>query len=218
MFKQKNNKPQWLQLAAELNMEFKEGINAFLESENLISIAGLQKDFAAKDIRQLKELLQKPFISMMIKSVFIGNVVGKYRDYEFHLFRSRSNSSSSSNNIFYVNIILLFKNSYNYGMEITRAGFGSGLAKTLFKKHHAHIPNNQILDKMLKIKGKNIKQIQTLLSDTTLQEKLWAIYESGKNITITDNGIRLKQQGEIISKDVAIKTMKIMADTADRFY
>lgn len=209
-------KAEWQSLAEALGFEFKEGINALLESDRVQKVAF--EDYSKNHQSASPEFLKNPLIQGMLSKLFLGMITGIYEDFEFLLYRSSSSSSSNTQNkTYYSNCVLMFKRSYEFGMEVVPATFWSRLGKKLFSGKYVKIHHPE-LDQMLSIKGKNKHQVQTLLSNGDLQVKLLELYKISDGFKITDHGIRFKEPGHVFSRERALELMKLMAEAAGKFY
>ncbi len=212
-------KEQWGRLADELGFTFKEGIDAILESPHTEKI--LRQEFPEKagDFQQASALLNNPFVRGMLSKVFLGMATGTYRDFEFLVYRGTSSSSSGSGSrrSHYVNTVLLFKKTYNLGLDIQSSGAFSRLGKLFFSGRYIR-PRDPGLDSLVVVKGENRDQIGTMLSHSRLQEGLVELYSFSPAFKISDHGIRIKEGGEIASKEHITGIMERMVSVAETFY
>ena len=74
-----SRKDDWRKLTAELGFEFKEGVNAFLDSPTLRRFAA--EEMNQKDIRQAESMLRNPMVQTILAKVFMGTASGRYRDF-----------------------------------------------------------------------------------------------------------------------------------------
>lgn len=207
---------QWRSLANEIGFTFKEGIDAFIESPTLAAMAATQ--IGTGDFEKAKAMLSNPLVKGILDSLFIGTITGSFGGYECTLFRgsdSSSHSGSSTGRIYHVNIALLFRQSLNWGLDITRAGFGAAIAKKLFKKNYLMIPDDKELDRMISIKAAKREPVQLFLTNTKVREQLKKLFSLSGEYHITDHGIRYKVKGEIIGKDEALRILQILSGCAE---
>lgn len=206
------SKEKWQQLAVELGFEFKTGIRAFLESPTVLKL------FEGRQLPKNPALLQNPMVQMMIEKVFMGTVTGFYRKFEFYLLRGSKGSSSTGGGkqIYYVSVVLLFKNPLGTGLEIRPASFFSSIGKMLMPRKYLKIPNKE-LEQLITAKGKNKNQISVHLYDPKFQEMLLKLFRFSKDFKITDEGIRYEQDSDIIDKNHALEVMDLMATAAEYF-
>lgn len=202
----------WQELAKDLGFEFKEGINAFLDSPGLIIVA--QNNIKTLDFSKAKDLFQNPLFAFMIEKMFIGVATGFYKDFEFHLFRSAGSEGTESEKVYRVNIVLVFKQSYQSGMQIKSAGFWEKMEKRLSGDKYIRIIDNPELDQLIAAKGKNKTALTVFLSSSRLQDKIKKLYDFSRDFQITDAGIYWEKRGHIIRQPEAIKIMDIMAEVA----
>ena len=207
-------KEQWQRLAIELGFELKNEIRPRVELPSLHKMAA--KALKKGNLRQAEQILETPLFKEVFKKVFIGSATGFYRDYEFAVFRSTSDTDSS-NPVYYVNMVLMFKQSLELGLDIRQAGSLSKIGKALFAGKFVKIPNNPELDALAAVQAKDKDRAGRLLSDSGLQEKLLALYRFSHRFMITDEAIRWDERGTIIQKDRALKIMDMMAETAQKF-
>ncbi len=212
-----NIKDQWIQLANELNFQFKEGIELLTDSPHLGKIGKEECQGKIRKLEQVKTLLKANFVKSMLSKIFMGIATGKYREFEFLIYRGTTSSSGSGNHNYYVNLVLFFKNPYRWGMEITPAGFFSKWGKLLFPKTYVRLPYSR-LDPLVVIKGKDKEHIQTLLSYEKLQQQLIELFSYSKNFKVSDHGIRFKEPGQILPKEYIIDLMNMMVKAAEAFY
>lgn len=210
-------KGKWQQLAKELDFEFKEGIDALIESPHLGKIAQDVFPGKTRDIEQAKILLKTDFVRTMLSKIFLGMATGTYRDFEFLLYRSASSSSISGTRHYDVNVVLFFNKPYHWGMEITTVDFFSKLGKTLLPKAYVKIPHSP-LNPLVRIKAKGEDRIRTLLSYDKLQQQLVELFSYSKNFKVSDYGIRFKESGEILAKERVMGLMDMMVNAAETFY
>ena len=207
-------KEQWTRLAIELGFELKQEIRPLVELPSLHKLAA----HAVKkgDIQKAEKVLKHPMIMKLLSETFTGSATGKYHGFEFAVFPGAISTDSSSTT-YVVNIVLLFKRAYPFGLEIFHSGLFTKLGKAIMPGSYVKIPDNVIIDKVIAVKAKNRDQVRGLLSDKVLQDKLLNLYEFSKSFNISDHAIRYDQGGAIISKDDALKIMDLMADAAERF-
>ncbi|MCP4147885.1 MAG: hypothetical protein GY757_09050 [bacterium] len=211
-------KEQWQQLAGELNLEFKEGIDALLESPHLASIVATEMTGKPVDIQQVSTMLNTPFVRGMLSKIFLGMITGTHRGFELFIYRGTTSSSSSSNTRSYqVNVALFFKKPYELGLKVTPANFFSKLGKMLFASSYVRIPGSK-LDPMVVIKADNKEQTQIMFSYEALQDKLLDLFSGSGDIKISDHGIRIKESGEILPKQRIMELLDLIAAAAEKFY
>lgn len=212
-----NIKEQWIQLAGELGFQFKEGIDALIDSPHLEKIVQEELQGKIRDLQQVRNLLKSTFVKTMLSKIFMGIATGTYREFEFLIYRGMTSSSGSGTRNYHVNIVLFFKTPYHWGMEITPAGFFSKWGKLFFPKAYVKLPYSR-LDPLVVIKGKEKEHIKTLLSYEKLQQGLIQLFSYPGDFKVSDYGIRFKEPGEILPKEHTIDLMNIMVKTAESFY
>ncbi len=206
---------QWKKLAGELGFQLKRKIRPFVELPSLHKMAA----HAVKtgNLHNAEKLLEHPMIADILSKTFVGSATGIYRSYEFAVFRSTHTGTPAPNPAYYVNIVLLFKEKYQLGLEICHNGILSKIRKAIGLGSYVRIPENDMLDKMIAIKANMKDQARNLLSDKLLQDKLLNLYRFSNTFEISDRDIRYSERGTIIDKDKAIKIMDLMAEVAGNF-
>jgi hypothetical protein len=210
-------KEQWQTLANEFNFKFNEGIEALFYSPHLEKIIREEIPGKISDFSEFSPSLNSPLFKGILLRISLGMMTGRYREFEFLIYRSTSTSSGLGSKSYFVNIALFFNNPYYLEMQITSAGFLSWLGKKFFPDSYIRIPNSP-LDPMVAIKGKNKDQIQTMLSYNILQSQLIELFSFSKDFKITDHGIRLKHPEEILTKAYITEIMDRMISAAETFY
>ncbi len=207
-------KEQWDKLSIELGFELKQEIRPLIELPSLHKMAA----HAVKkgDIQRAEKLLKHPMIMKLLSKTFAGSATGEYHGFEFAVFPS-SISSDSSKPTYFVNIVLLFKQAYPFGLEIFHNSLISKIGKAIMPGSYVGIPNNITLNNAIAVKAKNKNQVLSILSDKMLQDKLLKLYEFSKRFNISDHAIRYDKRGAIIAKDDALKVMDLMVDAAGKF-
>lgn len=212
------NKDQWQQLALELGFNFSDDILAVTESpagQKIIKMLG------SKEVPKIPDFMKGSFVEAILKRFFKGIALGKHKDFDFALFQSETSTSSSSSStrrtVYYVNVVLFFKKNYDLGLKVYKAGFFSKLGRTVFRTQNIDIGNPELKHSLM-IKGKNVSQVQALLSGQKLQQKLLEFFRYSSAFTINDCGIRYKSTGKIIAKDKAIDLMNRMAEAGECFF
>ena len=206
-------KEQWRQLAPQLGFEFKEGIEALLESPSLLQMAGgaLNMDQVAK----ARNFMDHPMVKKLIAMVFMGAATGFHRGFEFALLRGSSSSSSTKS--YHVHISLLFHQSLQCELNIAAGGFLASIGRALFPGSHLKIDHRPELNRMLSIKADDRERALMFLSRFEVQEALMALYSFSRQFTISDHGIRYKEPGHIIDAGRALNIMNLMVDAAEKF-
>jgi ribosomal protein L30E len=212
-----SRKDEWQNLTSELGFEFKEGVNAFLDSPTLRRAAA--EEMNQKDIRQAESMLRNPMVQAILAKIFMGAALGRYRDFEFALFHSSSRGGSSSRSSYteYVNIALFFPKDLRCDLLIEKAGMLAGLKRLLFSGKYIKIPNNEGLNHLVTVKTTDKSQAKVILAERSVQEQLARLFAYSTGFKVTDYGIRYKEVGGIIGKAKALEIMDIMAEAADRF-
>lgn len=207
-------KEQWNRLAIELGFELKQEIRPLVELPSLHKMAA----HAVKkgDIQRAEKYLEHPMMKELLSKTFTGSATGKYRGFEFAVFPSTISSGSSSKSTYFVNVVLLFKQEYTFGLEIFHNSLISKIGKAIMPGSYVGIPNNITLNNAIAVKAKNKNQVLSLLSDKMLQNKLINLYDFSKSFNISDRAIRYDDRGTIISKDNAMKIMDLMVDAAEK--
>ena len=208
-------KEQWTRLAIELGFDFKQEVRPLVELPSLHKMAA--RAVKKGDVQQAENFLQHPMMKDLLSRTFTGSATGKYRDFEFAVFPSTISSGDSSKSTYYVNIVLLFKRDFAFGLEVFANSFFSQIGKAIMPGSYVKIPGNDIFNKVITVKAKDKDKAFILLSDRKLQDKLIKLYEFSKRINISDLAIRYDERGSIITKDRANKIMNLMVDAAEKF-
>ncbi len=206
---------QWAKLANDLGFQLKREIRPFVELPSLHKMAA--RALKTGDLHNAEKLLQHPMIADILSKTFVGSASGVYRGYEFAVFRSTHTGTPSPNPAYYVNIVLLFKEKYQLGLEIHQNGILSKIKKAIGLGSYVSIPENDLFNKKTAIKANMKDQARNLLSDKLLQDKLLNLYLFSNTFEISDRDIRYSERGTIIDKDKAIKIMDMMTEAAKSF-
>jgi len=205
-------KEQWQNLAGELGLEFKPGIEAFLELPEAATRIILDEFGTDKPV-PAAEILHNPLVKAFLAKVFMGVVTGEYRGYTVHLFRG-SRGSSRTGQVHAVNISMLFNQPKKNGLNIYGEGFFSRLGKKLFGVQDLESCNPE-LDKLVMIKAENVPQVQMTMTDPRVQQALVELYSYSTEFQITDPGIRYRISGEeIIDRATAMEVLDLMVAAA----
>jgi hypothetical protein len=205
---------EWNKLAIELDFQLKHEIRPLVELPSLHKMGA----HAVKtgDIHKAKKILEHPMVAEILSKAFVGSATGVYRGYECAVFRS-CNDKDSSYPVYYVNVVLVFKEKYRFGLEISKNGFLSKIGKLIRPGAYVKIPENSLLDRTIVVKAKNKEAVQRLVSNRSLQEKLFNLYVFSNSFEITDRDIRYSERGTIIDKEKATKVMDMMTEVASEF-
>lgn len=212
-----SDKAAWMALADELGLEFKEGIDALLESPTLQKMAGPALGF--KDLSQAKAIFDNPLVHSLLTKVFIGSISGTYRELEFILFRGSATTSRSSGQrtVHHVHVNVLFRKDQQMGLDITGTWWGAKLGKLVMPGRYLAVAANPDLDKLVVVNAEGKSQAKVLLGRNDLTTALLKMYQFSKEFHITDHGIRYHEPGRIIAADRARIIMDLMAEAADKF-
>ncbi len=207
----------WLDLSQQLNLEYAEGLESFINSSFSQHIK--EAAFPGQSTQDMQKFLNNPLVSYMMQNLLFIHIHGRYNEYNVHIIPaiSQSSVSSDSSQTHYTNIILDFKHSYDYGLDIQKSGFFSRLGKSLFKKQII-IRQDPFLDRMLRITAKKREQAEAFLSDTRIQSALLLLYEKSPNFQISDWGIRFPSPERHPGAENIRELLNTMAQTADSFY
>ena len=213
--KNEDLREEYRKLAAVLGLEYKEGVETFLESPSLRLAAG--EALQTKDIQQAEKFLTNPLVKSLLAKVFMGAATGFYRDFEVALFRGTSSGSESSSQTYYVNISLFFKSNLRCGLQIYHKDFFTRLGAIIFSGSYVKLPGDAPVSKLIAVKAEDKTQAQMYVSSRELLNQIHQLFQYSPDFKITDHGIRYRQRGHIIDPAQARPIMDLMVDTARKF-
>ncbi|MBF0501703.1 MAG: hypothetical protein HQM09_16310 [Candidatus Riflebacteria bacterium] len=202
-------KEEWIQLAKELNFEFKEGFNAVLESKVVSSLMG--GEFGPEGAA----VFQTPIMQAILSRVFLGMATGKSGNYEFFVFKG-DKTTSRNRTSYYVRTILAFPNSLGIGLNIEPSGFFDRLIRSIFPGKTVHTGNSD-LDTVLSIKADDQQKALRFLQSDTLKLKMLAFQKISPELRINDHGLLHTEPGEIASATHIQEIMAYLTGLADEF-
>ncbi len=210
-------KDEWRNLTSELGFEFKEGVNAFLDSPTLRRMAA--EEMNQVDVKKADSILRNPMVQTILAKVFMGVASGRYRDFEFAVFHSssRGGSGPGARHTEYSNVALFFPKDLRCDLVIEKAGPLAGLKRLILVGKYFRIPNNEGLNHLVTVKAADKSQAKVILAERAVQEQLAKLFVYSNGFKVTDHGIRYKEVGGLISKAKAMEIMDVMADAAGRF-
>jgi hypothetical protein len=208
-----SRREQWEQLSQELGFEFKRGIRGFLESA-----AGrreLDERIASGEFpKGGLALLDNPIVRTMLELLFDGVGAGTHRGYEFNVFSSTHQTTSSGSSTLYANVTMFFPKSYDLELVIYNETFLSRVGKALFFQQDVQLGNPE-LDKLIMIKGRQDLVVRDLLESPDVQRELLTMYRMSTGFEVRDYGIKHKEAEGIITRERAVSLMDRMVDVAE---
>lgn len=210
-------KDQYKELGEQLGLKYKPGVDAILSSEvmkrqivyssgNSMSLQQLQS------VQKVTEIFQNPLIKKLLEKLFPGFVTGKYRDHEVFIYPKSEGEHSS----YHMHFVLAFKTPFTLGMSIYTESFFSRVAKSLFKAQDIQSGNAE-LDKLVMIKGKDVPQVQALLSDHFRQKQLTGFFRKFPSSVMDDFGIQYTESSAIVPALRATEVLDALLSVAEGF-
>jgi len=205
---------QWQLLAAELGLEFRPGIDGFLDSPQIRAL--FARTVVGGDARKADEIFSNPMMRTLFGKVFTGIVTGNRDGFEVFLIPGASSSSSNRSHS-NVQACLTFARPYELGLDIKAAGFFTRLGQWLSPTGVVRVPGEEF-ERRVSVRAKQAGQATALLSDGQLRDKILELYRFSPNFKIDDLGIRYQEPGRILSADRARAVLDLMTATARTFH
>jgi hypothetical protein len=211
-------KEYWQELAHELGFEWKEGIRAFTDSPNLLSMVGEEMQLW-RNVEQKARVLDNPILAKLAAVMLPGVVEGIWRRFSVFLFPfTRSSRTSVSRyrtqtGYEYLYIVLLFKEPYEWDFRIEGgSGCLGGLFKRLLPGAFVRLPDNPALDALISATSGNREDLARLISREAVQAGLLALFEYTRAVRINHYGIRFVSMQRTMEVNEARALLDLMAD------
>ncbi len=193
-------KEQYQELARQLGLTFKEGINGLLESKVLQK---LEDQMIAPEV---PEFLKNDLIQKLLASVFLGMAAGTYHGYEFFVYRGVT-SHGKGRHTYYCKVNLAFPAPLAADLTIVPLGFCRRLWRAVFSGNTV-FTGNRAFDAALDVTA----------SDQARVGRLTRFFQAYPSAKISDHGISYRGLGEILPIDQARRVMDDMAEAASLFF
>jgi hypothetical protein len=197
-------------LADALGFTFREGIDAFVESEFL------QKMLDQQNIPAVAGILQNELVRAMLAKVFIGAAVGSYRDYEsFVMFTAHPNPKKTQ--VPTIQIFLAFPKPFSHGLEIRPLAFGDRFL-SFFGLGNRIYTGDRNLDGILMITARDQPEVCRLVSPQSVQKSLLQVFENQTAAKVADFGVGRSEPADTDPLERARSSLKLQADLADALF
>lgn len=203
-------KEQYQELARQLGLTFKEGINGLLESKVLQK---LEDQMIAPEV---PEFLKNDLIQKLLASVFLGMATGTYHGYEFFVYRGVT-SHAKGRHTYYFKVNLAFPTPLAADLVIVPLGFFRRLWRSVFSGNTV-FTGNRTFDAALDVTARDQARVGRLLGTQDVQDRLERFFQVYPSARISDHGISYKGLGEILPVDQARRVMDDMAEAASLFF
>lgn len=199
-------KDQWVNLAKELGLEFKEGMNAFLESKIGRLVAG---DMIPGE---MPEFMRHGLIQKLLSSFFLGVVTGAHDGQEVFLYRGVQ-SHGSNRHSYHVEFAVSFSAPLNVGLDIEKLNFWTKIGRALFSSGVVYT-GNQPLDGLVRTRASEPNRALRFLESDATQKSVLSLFQNFPSARITDYGVRCKEPGEICTAARAREVFQQLCNVA----
>lgn len=193
-------------------MTFRPGLEGLLDSPPLMR-SGAWFTPVNDDGSAIHRIAHDEKWRKLIEDGIPGSISGERHGFVFHVFEvtvGRGRRSRPG-----TRVVLLFKRPYSHGMKITRK---NAVARVLAGKGRLAIPGNPLLNRMLRVSGRDGEEILLLLSRREVQEGLSRFFFRFPSGVINDEGISLTLESGRGPGSELPGIMESLAELGELFY